>query len=86
MMKLLPKNFIIPYALDGKIEIWDFSFNFGEWLVASRGDLLIEENEELFNYFNENVLEEMELLPDYTLDINRELFTRFLNEAKAFVN
>lgn len=73
-------------VLNGKITVWDFSFDFGEWLVGPRGDLLIDENEALFDYFNESVLEEMELLPDYTLATNRELFTKFYEEAQKLAN
>lgn len=69
-------------VLDGEISVWDFSFDLGDWLTGDNGNKLITENETLFDYLNENVLEEMELLPDYEIETNRQLFTKFYNEAK----
>ncbi|WP_421365629.1 hypothetical protein [Streptococcus suis] len=72
-------------VLTGKISVWDFSFNFGEWLTSEPGDRLIDENEELFDFFNEEVLEEMELLSDYNLETNKSKLLKYYRQAKRIV-
>ncbi|HEL1616943.1 TPA: hypothetical protein ACT2IF_000890 [Streptococcus suis] len=72
-------------VLTGKISVWDFSFNFGEWLTSESGDRLIDENEELFDFFNEEVLEEMELLSDYNLETNKSKLLKYYRQAKRIV-
>ncbi|BCP60282.1 hypothetical protein SUT286_16080 [Streptococcus parasuis] len=72
-------------VLTGKISVWDFSFIFGEWLTSESGDRLIDENEELFDFFNEEVLEEMELLSDYNLETNKSKLLKYYRQAKRIV-
>ena len=52
-------------VLDEKVSVWDFSFDFGEWLASTEGDLLEIENEPLFDLLNDNIpmmLEELKKL------------------------
>ncbi|HFI0250076.1 TPA: hypothetical protein ACGO6U_000429 [Streptococcus suis] len=72
-------------VLTSKISVWDFSFNFGEWLTSESGDRLIDENEDLFDFFNEEVLEEMELLSDYNLETNKSKLLKYYMQAKRIV-
>ncbi|MTU19923.1 hypothetical protein GMD36_13030 [Parasutterella excrementihominis] len=73
-------------VLEGKISVWDFSFSLGEWIVSEEGDKLIDENIDLFDYLHEDILEEMELLPNYKLETNRELLTKIYHKAKELSN
>lgn len=58
-------------VLNGRVSVWDFSFDFGEWLASEQGDLLEEENEPVFDLLNDNIPLMLEELEDYTLDANR---------------
>lgn len=59
-------------VLNDQVSVWDFSFDFGEWLASEQGDLLEVENEAVFDLLNDNVPLMLEELEDYTLETNRQ--------------
>ena len=72
-------------VLDEKVSVWDFSFDFGEWLASTEGDLLEIENEPLFDLLNDNIPMMLEELKSYNLSDNREWLEKYHVKIKGMI-
>ena len=72
-------------VLDEKVSVWDFSFDFGEWLASTEGDLLEIENEPLFDLLNDNIPMMLEELKSYNLSDNREWLEKYHEKIKKMI-
>lgn len=72
-------------VLDGKVSVWDFSFDFGEWLASTEGDLLEVENELLFDLLNDNLPMMLEELNSYELSDNRDWLEEYHDKIKKMI-
>ena len=72
-------------VLDEKVSVWDFSFDFGEWLSSINGDLLEVENEQLFDMLNDDILIKLEELKSYELSDNREWLEKYHEKLKGMI-
>ena len=72
-------------VLDEKVSVWDFSFDFGEWLSSTNGDLLEAENKKLFDLLNEDILMKLEELKSYELSDNLEWLEKYHDQIKKMI-
>ena len=72
-------------VLDEQVSVWDFSFDFGEWLSSTSGDLLEVENEQLFDLLNDDILMKLEELKSYELSDNREWLEKYHEKIKGMI-
>ena len=68
-----------------QVSVWDFSFDFGEWLSSTSGDLLEVENEQLFDLLNDDILMKLEELKSYELSDNREWLEKYHEKIKGMI-
>lgn len=72
-------------VLNGTVCVWDFSFDFGEWLAYEDGDKLFEENEPLFDLLNDNLPMMLEELNSYELSDNRDWLEEYHDKIKKMI-
>ncbi|MDK7187071.1 hypothetical protein HMPREF2758_05300 [Facklamia sp. HMSC062C11] len=72
-------------VLSKQISLWDFSFDFGEWLAYENGDELEKENEKLFDLLNDFLPDKLEELDSYELEDNRSWLEEYRNKSKKLI-